>query len=206
MEAVRKITLVLGMVLFMNGTALAATNPSTATESSSTGTSDLSVGIPVLYRISAINDLTHSNYVDNTSSPALSMNDDVCVYTNHATSANYNIQFTGSSTATTTAVNTGNNSSGNIFAISNSSNDQHIPYKVYWNDATGTTGRTQVGTEGGIEASTGSNQTSASRDWQCSTESGTNANFSVDFDREDILDVLAGTYTGTLTITLLPGT
>ena len=204
MEAVRKTTIgVLAIVLFLSGTAFAATNPDTATESSSTGSSDLSVTIPVLWRISGIADLTTANYSDNTSSVSLSMNDDVCIYTNNSAGTGYQITMAGSSTATTTAVNTGDNSGGDIFAISNAANDQHIPYHVYWNDATGLTGRAQVGSEGGSSA-TLTAQTNASRDWQCSDVSGNNANFSLDFDREDILDVLHGAYTGTLTITLAP--
>lgn len=188
---------------FCFSTALAESNPTTATETSSTGSSDLSVTIPVLYRISAIDNLTTANYTDNTNSVSLSMNDDVCVYTNAAAGDTYLIRMQGSSTCS------GGNCPGtpsDTFAISNDTTNQYIPYKVYWNDATGTVGRAQIGSEGGATATIGSNQSGASRDWQCSTEGGTNANFSVDFDREDILDVLSGAYTGTLTITLLPPT
>jgi hypothetical protein len=190
-------------LLICSTEVFAATNPSTATETSSTGSSDLSVTIPVLYRISAINDLTTANYTDNTNSVSLSMNDDVCVYTNAAAGDTYLIRMQGSSTCT------GGSCPGtpsDTFAISNDTNNQFIPYTVYWNDETGTTGRAVIGSEGGSTATIASNQSGASRDWQCSAESGTNANFSVDFDREDILDVLSGAYTGTLTITLLPPT
>ncbi len=201
METLRKIVGVAVTLLVFSSNAFAATNPTTATETSSTGSSDLSVTIPVLYRISAINDLTTANYTDNTSSVSLSMNDDVCVYTNAAAGSTYLIRMQGSSTCTGGSC---PGTPGDTFAISNDTNNQFIPYTVYWNDATGTTGRAVIGTEGGAQATISTNQTAASRDWQCSAESGTNANFSVDFDREDILDVLSGAYTGTLTITLLP--
>lgn len=203
MEAVRKTTIgVLAIVLFLSGTAFATpVNPDTATENSSTGSSDLSVTIPVLWRISGIADLTTANYSDNTSSVSLSMNDDVCIYTNNSVGTNYQITMTGSHTCTG-----GSCAAASTFNISNDTNDQSIPYKVYWNDETGDgAGRTIVGSEGGTSA-TLTAQTNASRDWQCSDVGGNNANFSLDFDREDILDVLHGAYTGTLTITLAPTT
>lgn len=202
METFKKILGVAVTLLVYSTAAFAEVNPTTATETSSTGSSDLSVTIPVLYRISAIEDRTTANYTDNTSSVSLSMNDEVCVYTNAVGGSDYRIRMQGSSTCT------GDSCPGtpsDTFAISNDTNNQFIPYTVYWNDEDGTSGRAVIGTVGGAQA-TSTNQSGASRDWQCSGEGGTNANFSVDFNREDILDVLSGAYTGTLTITLLPPT
>lgn len=196
--------------LFVTQSAFAATNPTTATETESVATSSLSVAIPVLYRISGVDNLTTANYTDNTSSVSLSMNDDVCIYTNAASGTTYKIKMKGSSTCAGTGNAAGRDgcplTPSDAFAISSNANTQHIPYEVYFNDETGVTNRAAVGTEGGAEATIANNQDPASRDPNCVDESGTNANFSVDFDRADLLAVKSGTYTGTLTITLIPPT
>lgn len=179
--------------------SFAETNPDTATQTSSSGSSDLTVTIPVLYRISGIVDKSSGTYSDSTSSPAVQLAEDVCVYTNAAAGDTYLIRMQGSSTCSGGACPA---TPSDTFGISNDTNNQFIPYTVYWNDQTGTGGRASIGTKGGAQATIGSNQSGASRDYDCT--SGENSNFSVDFDRDDVLGVLSGTYTGTLTITLLP--
>jgi hypothetical protein len=188
-------------VVGLTSPSLAETNPDTATTGSSTGSSVLTVTVPVLYRISGITDESPAAYSDSTSSVSLQLDQDICVYTNAAAGDTYRIRMQGSSTC---AGGSCPATPSDYFGISNDTNDQAIPYTVYWNDQTGTGGRNPVGTEGGTQATIGSNQSGASRDYDCT--SGNNANFSVDFDREDILGVLSGVYTGTLTITLLPPT
>ncbi len=172
--------------------AFAASNPANATETNSVGSSDLSVTIPTLYKISGIADLTTASYVGN---GALTMNDDVCVYTNLA-AGEYRVTLAGSSTCTG-----GSCLATNIFAIQSDANDQGIVYGAYWNDATTTTGRAQVGTDGSTSASIGVNQTGASASVTCG--GGDNANFSVTMTEANLLAVYAGAYTGTLTITII---
>jgi len=201
MRTIRYSAIIALTVFAVVPTTFAETYPTTATQTSSTGSSDLSVVVPVLYRISGIADEAAGTYSDNTSSVSLQLDQDICVYTNASAGSTYLIRMRGSSTCAGLGCPA---TPGNTFAISNDNNDQFIPYEVFWNDQTGTTDRTAIGTEGGAQATIGSNQSGASRDHLCSTEGGTNANFSIDFDREDILDVLSGTYTGALEITLLP--
>lgn len=177
--------------------AFAATNPTNPTETSSTGSSDLSVTIPVLYKISGIADLTTASYVGN---GALSMNDDVCIYTNNLADTNYRITLQGSTTCS------GGSCPGtpsDVFAIANDTNNQAVEYTAYWNDVATTTGRTAVGVKGGANATT-ANQGPSSQSVTCG--GSPNANFSVDFTEADLLAVGAGAYTGTLTITLIAPT
>ena len=105
----------------------AATNPSEA-DQTSTGTSDISVVIPKLVKISGINDLTSTTY---TGSGGLDMNDNVCVYSNMATGSGlYTVKVTGSDSPGT--------GTGAAFNVGNSSSNQVIPFEVEWNDVTGT--------------------------------------------------------------------
>ena len=205
MRTIGKVTAAMIGLLICGSAHANPTNPGTATENNSVGSSDLSVTIPVLYRISGIQDLTTANYSDNTSSVSLQMNDDVCIYTNAAAGDTYKIKVKGSSTCS--GVDCPGDAS-DALAISNDNNDQYVPYTVYWNDETGVSSanRQVIGTKGGAEATIASNQSGASRDPNCVPTSGTNANFEIDFLRADILGVKSGAYTGTLTITLLPPT
>jgi hypothetical protein len=194
----RNILLVTGafMALFATS-AVAEVNPDDPTETSSEGSSEINVTIPVLYKISGIADLTTASYVGNGN---LSMNDPVCIYTNSAAGRTYRMTLQGSTTCTGGDCPVDDT---DVFAIANDTNDQAINYQAYWNDESTTTNRVSVGTPGGAAATT-ANQSDASTSVTCS--GGNNANFSVDFTEADLLAVESGLYEGTLTLTLIAPT
>lgn len=178
--------------LALCSSAYAASNPAEATTTNSIGSSDLSVTIPVLYKISGIADLTTASYAGN---GALTMNDDVCIYTNVA-AGQYKVTLAGSNVCTGVGC-----PANNIFAIANDTNNQGVVYGAYWNEAITTTGRVQVGSDGGTVATTTLAQSNASASVTCG--SSNNANFSVTMTQAALLAVYAGAYTGTLTITII---
>lgn len=175
--------------------ALAQSNPTNATETQSQGSSDISVTIPVLYRISGIDNLTLASYDGNGDER---LNSPICIYTNNTTQT-YRITLEGSNVCSG-----GSCPANDIFAIANDTNNQGINYTAYWNDeaGVGVGDRLQVGTSGGTVATTSVNQTGASGSLNCG--GGNNANLSIDFTEANLLAVQTGTYTGTITITLIP--
>jgi hypothetical protein len=172
--------------------SFAATNPSEATTTSSTGSSDMTVTIPVLVKISDIGDLFTDSTPDYDGAAAnLTDDDNVCVFSNMSSSVgtnDYSVTMTGSGAAS-------------AFTLGCSSGDctgDTISYTAFWNDQTGTSGETQVTTNVALTSQTG---------WSNSLDCGasTNANFRVNFTKTELLNnAFAGDYTGTLTIVITP--
>lgn len=168
-------------------TTQAATNPADP-GATSTGTSDISVTIPKLVKISGISDLTEAGY--DGSAGGVDMDDDVCIYANLGAGGNYTVTISGGSNGWG-----GGTAAG--FFVGNNANAQEIAYAVAWNDVTGTAGGVAV--THGVDLTT---QTGYSNAEDCGAS--TNANFRVTLTQANLLAVLNGTYTGTLTIVITP--
>jgi hypothetical protein len=161
-----------------SGVALAVDG---SVNTTSTGTSGLSVTINEMVQVTDIQDpLLSTTYG---TSGDLDANDDVCVWTND-TGDEYKVTATGSGTAS-------------AFTITDGT--ETIAYSVYWNDETGITGRTTLTTN----VQTTAAQTGATNTYPCTVN---NANLSVNIAQNAILSAQAGTYTGTLTVVLAPNT
>jgi hypothetical protein len=160
-------------------------------ETSSNGSSTITMTIPKLYKVNRIDDLGGVDFsitegFANGSSHATD-SDTLCIYSN-ADSGQYDITLQGDGGA-------GNNE----FSISDGEDD--LPYKVYWNDSTGSRG-SQVA-DGEVTAAgpvTPAPFSNASNLVDCNSTD--NARVDVQFDREDVLEVGEGSYTGVLTISL----
>lgn len=165
------------MSLVASQSALAATDGTVG--ATSTGTSNISVNVPDLIRISGLADLALGSY---SGSGDMSGADDICVYTNKAP-GNYFVTASGSGAA-------------NAFTITNGTNT--IAYNVFFNDTTGTSG--EVSLASGVKSAqqTGANTTSAS----CGGSSS--ANFHVVVPEANIQAAPAGSYSGTLTLVVEP--
>ncbi len=202
MKTLSYILLTFGLVVGFAATALAATNPGEATTDSSVGSSDINITIPVLYKISNIDDLPSSGRSTyNGSDTYLLLTDEVCVYTNNS-STTYKVTLNGTSTSGT---------NNNKFYVSNGTQD--IPYSTYWTGTAAIDSNTIpatnytddiVGAKGGASATTAT-ALNGYTDIDCGSNS-TNARVSVRFDKADLLAVKGGDYDGTLSITIIPPT
>jgi hypothetical protein len=160
-------------------------NPGSPTSDNSTASLDVDLTIPVLFRISGISDLSFGTFAHDESTTK-SLSDDVCVFTNDS-SGQYRITAHG-------------NGADSAFTLVKSGDaTSTLPYAVYWNDESGTTGNfalTATVTHGSNLS--GANTSSSS----CLTGLSSTANFQVVLATSDILDSKAGNYTGTLTLTI----
>ncbi len=147
-------------------------------DTTSTGESDVSLTVSTCYRISKIDDLSFGSY---SGSGAMSLNDNVCVYTN-ASGGKYSVRVRGEGT-------------GYAFIVKNTADvTKTIPFTVYWNDQQDTSGNFQV-TANSPQDCTGANTESV----DCSVGLSYTANFEVRFAASDLLSSKAGTYSGVLT-------
>lgn len=197
MEAKWKCYILLPFVLLFSSSLFAATNPTNPSESSSEGSSDISLTIPDLYRVSGIDDMS----ITYDGGSFADLYDDLCIYTNNATSE-YNVRIQGSSTCTGGGDCTSTPSDS--FAVSNDSLSYSIGYLVYWNDQASAAGLTYLGAKKGSAVTTSTNQTGASTHTSCTPEGGTNARLRLLFFQIDLAAAPSGTYTGSVTLTLLP--
>jgi len=187
-----KITTLLGLfALMLIPTALfAATNPDDPGETS-TGTSDISVDIPPLVKISGIQDLTYNDYTGHPDGiTRANLNQDVCIYSNLDTDGgSYSVTLSGTSTGAPAG-----------FTITSGDGLEaweRIAYSAFWNDASG------IG--GGEEMDHGDPDDGFENFSNLIDCDGTpNANFSVSMTQANLLAVRPGTYTGTLTILIAP--
>lgn len=170
--------LIAAVALIFPLSAFSATNGSLGT--TSTGSSDISVTVPDLVRITGISDRAFGTW---NGSSTMDSNDDVCIYTNKA-AATYYITATGSGT-------------GGAFELDDGSSNV-LPYHVYYNDVTGTTGEVEQTTA--IKSAQQSGADTSSQ----TCGGGNNANYHVRIVNTDLLVVPSGTYTGTLTIVVSP--
>lgn len=170
--------------------AYAANNPSSPTETSSTGDSTITMTIPTLFMVSGISDiafgtLTDTDAIITGSASTLEDFDTLCVYSNR-NDFTYRVDLEG-------------DGAGDTFRITHTTdNTDFITYRVYWNDDATNARGSQVGSEGGTTAF--ANNQDGSNQYDCG---GTdNTRFDIEFDRDDILDVREGAYTGVLTIVI----
>jgi hypothetical protein len=190
-------------VLCSSSNAYAATDGA-VDEDGSTGTSDITMTVEPLVKLTGMNDLAFSNYVGGDVDPT--MNDDVCVYSNMLNGLggnDYSVTMSGDGTeglnSCTTGCYTVTCTSGDCMTANGGNQDQ-IVYRAFWTDGTG---EEEVGTRG--ENGAIGSQSPWSNLEDCSDVSNTNANFRVLFDNADITNnKRAGTYEGTLTIVIAP--
>ena len=95
----------------------------------------------------------------------------------------------------------GSTGNGSVFEVSDGRGN-YIEFDVFWNDQTGSSGQLQMtaGSASSIGVQTGANTTESN----CG---GTmNANIEIRFSSGNLGSAIAGTYNGTLTLTLTPKT
>jgi len=154
----------------------------------STGTSDISVTIPPLVRISGMEDITVASYTGGAA--GIDEDFDLCIYSNMAAAGNsYRVTMTSTSPY--------GGATPNQFRISNATNEQEIAYAVEWND------EADVGGSAVTYNTPLTGQTGWSNDVDC-TDTDDNANLRVQMTQTNLLAVLAGEYTSTLTVVIAP--
>jgi hypothetical protein len=163
--------------------------------STSSGTSDISVTITELARVTKVNNLAagaYSGAVDGNGN-GFDMADDVCIYTN-ASSGSYRVTLSGNYNSAGAA--------GTDFFVRGGTAGDTIAYSVGWNDVRATNSGETAATAGtAITSQTGY---STALDCGGATETETNARFHVTMTQADMLAERADTYTGTLTILIAP--
>jgi hypothetical protein len=140
----------------------------------------ISIFIAPRILISSIQDLTPPDF---TGSGDRVDNDDICVYTNSQSGA-YRITATG-------------DGSGGAFAVRDPQTG-NLPYSLYWNDTSGTTGG--VALQPGVALV---NQTGADTSSQTCSGSG-NSNIRVVFQAATLLANQPGTYSGNVALLVEP--
>lgn len=186
MKRILIIPALMGLTLITAASAWAATQGSEGVTSS--GTSDISVVVPKLVKITGIADLSQTY---NGSAGGFDQNDDVCIYSNMDTSSGlYTVRITGSNNPKATSPTAG-------FYVGNATTDQEIAYTVKWNDVTGTTGEAAV--TSGSDLTT---QNGFSNSVTCG--GGNDANFHVQMTQAALLGLRPATYTGRITILITP--
>lgn len=163
--------------------------------STSTGTSDISVTINELAKVTKVNNLSASPYsgaVDG-SGNGFDMADDVCIYSNASTDS-YRVTLTGNYDS--------GGSAGSDFFVKGSSSGDTIAYSVAWNDVKASNSGETAATAGTAITS----QTGYAHTLDCGggTESDTNARFHVTMTQANMLAKHADAYSGTLTIVIAP--
>ena len=144
----------------------------------STGDLDITLTIATLQKITGIANINFGTY---SGTGDISRDDDVCVYNNRSDHT-YNVKLSGSG-------------ANNVFVVARSG--KTIPYRVFWNVTTGTTGNVEATKDVTLTSRTG-----ASSLLDCGAAN--TANFQVTIARSDIMKVPPGIYTGTLSIAILP--
>lgn len=173
--------LTLAVVLLTPGSALSLNNPG-STSNPSSAELDVSLTVPTMYRISGVGDLAFGSY---SGSGSLTLNDDVCVWTN-AASGSYRVTAKGDGTDFAFVVKKQGDTS------------KTIPYSVLWNDESGTTGAISLSANVTSTNQTGANSQSIS----CSSGSNATGNFKVTLSQSDLLKAVSGSYSGVLTLVI----
>jgi len=167
------------MSLLLAGPCFSATEGSLG--ATSTGSSDLTITIGYLVRITGLNAIDFGTY---DFSSVISEDDDVCVYTNDS-SGEYTVTATG-------------DGDGNRFQISDGTD--LVDYDVYWNDESGTTGNVKLTSQMTSGTQTGASTTSEI----CFGVGGPTANVQIRIGQASITPVPAGDYAGVLTLLIEP--
>ncbi len=174
MNFYKSIVLFISIILITTSYALAATDGSVG--ATSTGTSTISLTIPKLIRARSFSDFSLGTY---SGTGDLNANDDLNISTNYT--GTYRVTATGSGAAS-------------AFTITNGT--QTIAYNVFYNDATGITGR--------VAATTGTPITAQSGALKPLSTATLNANLSIQLLETNIQAVDNGAYTGVVTLVFQP--
>lgn len=145
----------------------------------STGTSDITVTIPELIRITDVGNIAFGTF---SGSNNLALFDNVCIFRNNPLSPDYIVTATDSN-------------GGADFKVADGANE--IDYQVYWNDVTGNRGTQLVYSTASAEQN---NANTASP----TCAGGTNARFDVEILEADLIAAVPGAYTATLTLFVEP--
>jgi hypothetical protein len=145
----------------------------------STGTSDITLTIPELIRISGVGDIALGTFSGDGNMNGF---DTVCIFRNNPDSPNYSITATDSN-------------NGPDFKVED--DDNEITYQVYWNDETGIRGA-QLDYNTALPAQGNANTSSTT----CS--GGFNARFDVEILEADLIAAVPGSYSATLTLFVEP--
>lgn len=178
MQIVVSICLITTALILSNCSFAASQGDLSAT---SKGTSEISVTLGLLARISGLSDFTFGNW----NGGNLNADDNLCV------------GLFGASSYRIRAVGDGDGSDINGFALSNGSD--FIPYRVFYNDQTGLPGRTELAAATSI-----SGQTASAAFWNLFGCLFNNANLSILLEEPDLIAAGAGSYTGKLTLVVIP--
>lgn len=176
----------------MASSALAATDGSLST-SSSVGTVDFTAVIPPMVRISGLTDMTINVTPESATSQYFSREDSeskFCVYSNIGNDGGYTIKVDGTAGAV------------GPFALTNTADSSKLDYAVWVSDdvTNAFKGFTWPGyTQTGYKTTAGGLARPATLN--CS-DTGKNASIHVGIDNTNILAAIAGTYKGTLTVTV----
>ena len=154
----------------------------------STGTSTISVTTTELVQMTNVGDVSFGNYPGTygTANTVINKSDDVCIYTND-TNTRYKVTASGG---------------GSGYQLVNGGST--IPYQVKWYPTTseGSPTTLESGTTNWAPGTgTATGFTNATNTWPCSTD---NARFEITINQSDLLAVPANSYTGTLTLIVMP--
>jgi len=129
-------------------------------------------------RVSNFSNLSFGIY---SGSGPLSSDIDLCVYSD---TGSYDVTVTGSGSGSSFTINSGSNA---------------ISYSVYWNDTSGTSGSVQITTPGSPLGNQG-----GAHETEPDCNGGTNANLEVRFSESNLQAAKAGSYSGTVYVTVEP--
>ena len=147
----------------------------------SSGDLEINLTLGLLARITGLSDIAFGNWTGGD----LTADQNICV------------GLYGTNTFRLRATGSGDLNSANAFALSNGSD--YIPYRVYFNDQNGLSGRTEL-----TAATALTNQTAGAAFWNIFGCLINNANLSVLIEETELASASAGNYTGTLTVTVIP--
>lgn len=146
----------------------------------STGTTDLSLSISDMVRVTGMADFSFGNYGG---SGTATLDDNICIYTNNPT-GQYVVTATG-------------DGAGSAFTVDDN-NSHVIAYTVRFNDQTGTSGNVALTTNVASATQSGANTTSQT----CA--GGNTANIEISITQSALMSVPAATYSGVLTLVVEP--
>ncbi|WP_196138742.1 hypothetical protein [Aliikangiella sp. G2MR2-5] len=149
--------------------------------SNSQGDVEITLTLGLLTRITGLADINFGNWTGG----SLTSDQNICIGL-YGTN-NYRITATGS----------GDNSNVNSFALSNGVD--YLPYRVFYNDTSSTSGRVEL-----VSAQPLTGQTASNAFWNIFGCLTTNANLSMLIEEPALLSVPPASYTGTLTLTIIP--
>lgn len=170
--------------LALTSSAFAATQGSEG--ETSTATADITVTIPKLVKITDVSNLAGGTY--NGGASGFNMNDNVCIYSNMAASGKYTVKVTSTNPSTSPTAG---------FYVGQSGTTEEILFTLAWNDVQGTTGEAALTENTNLPTQDGFSD-------QPDCGASTNANFHAVMTQADMLAVLPGAYSATITILITP--